>query len=152
MTRFTFALFLMLVALVATASAFASGDDIMGTWFDQSHDTKIEIFKSGNTYCGKIAWMKKPVYPASSTDGAPGTPKLDTKNPDAARRKTPVLGMQIIEGFIFGDNQWYGKIYDPASGKTYSAQATLASPNQLELREFLGISLQGRTVKWTRAK
>jgi uncharacterized protein (DUF2147 family) len=64
------------------------------------------------------------------------------------------MGLQIINGFQFaGDNLWRnGKIYDPDSGKTYSAKATLASHDQLDLRGFIGVSLIGRTEKWTRAK
>jgi uncharacterized protein (DUF2147 family) len=50
-----------------------------------------------------------------------------------------------------GGNQWQGgKLYDPEKGKTYSGKITLVSPNQLDLRGFIGISLLGRTSKWTR--
>jgi uncharacterized protein (DUF2147 family) len=154
MAHFKSPLLFVLLVFAATASAFATADDILGTWFNEDKDAKIEIAKCGNNYCGKIVWLKDPVYPAGSSEGTPGTPKLDTKNPDASRRKAPLLGMQIIEGFQFaGDNQWKnGKIYDPDSGKTYSAKATLVSQDQLDLRGFIGISLLGRTEKWTRTK
>jgi uncharacterized protein (DUF2147 family) len=64
-----------------------------------------------------------------------------------------LIGSQIIQGFQFsGGNLWKnGKIYDPDSGKTYSAKATLISPTELDLRGFIGISLLGRTDKWIRA-
>ncbi|HZD32231.1 MAG TPA: DUF2147 domain-containing protein [Candidatus Angelobacter sp.] len=154
MTRSTSSLLLLILLIAATGCWAASADDILGTWFDQALDSKIEVSKCGNNYCGKIVWLKEPVYPAGSTEGTPGTPKVDTKNPDASRHKTPMLGMQIIEGFqSAGDNQWKnGKIYDPDSGKTYSAKATLVAHGQLDLRGFIGISLLGRTEKWTRAK
>ena len=59
----------------------------------------------------------------------------------------------IPKGFPFaGGNVWKnGTIYDPDSGKTYSAKATLVSPNELDLRGFIGVSMFGRTEKWTRA-
>ncbi len=147
------ALVLLAITILAT-SAFSASDDILGSWFNQDKDAKIEIFKCGNDYCGKIVWLKEPVYPAGSKEGAPGTPKIDNKNPDAARQKTPLIGLQIVNGLQFsGDNLWKnGKIYDPDSGKTYSAKATLTSHDQLDLRGFIGVSLIGRTEKWTRAK
>ena len=151
MTRLTSVLLLLFVAF--TAPAFAGSDDILGAWFNQAKDAKIEIFKCGSDFCGKIVWLKEPVYPAGSKEGAPGTPKVDTKNPDASHRKNPIMGMQIVNGLQpAGTGLWKnGKIYDPDSGKTYSAKATLASPDELDLRGFIGVSLLGRTEKWTRA-
>ena len=151
MKLFRFAL-LALAVTIPTAASFAASDDLLGSWLNQAKDAKIEIFKCGNDFCGKITWLKEPVYPAGSKEGASGNPKVDTKNPDASRRSTPILGMQIITGFQpSGDGQWKnGTIYDPDSGKTYSAKATLVSHDQLDLRGFIGISLIGRTEKWTR--
>jgi uncharacterized protein (DUF2147 family) len=136
------------------APALAAPDDILGTWLNQKHDAKIEIAKCGNDFCGKIVWLKEPVYPAGSGEGTPGTVKIDYKNPDAAHQKTPLMGLQIMDGLqSSGDNQWKnGKIYDPDSGKTYSSKATLISHDQLDLRGFIGVSLLGRSEKWTRAK
>jgi uncharacterized protein (DUF2147 family) len=152
MMRLTSVLLLLVVAFVAPA--FAASDDILGTWFNQDKDAKIEIFKCGNDYCGKIVWLREPVYPAGSREGTPGTPKIDYKNPEPARRKAPLMDLQIVQGLQFsGDNVWKnGKIYDPDSGKTYSSKATLVSHDELDLRGFIGISLLGRTEKWTRAQ
>ena len=154
MARAKSALLFLIVALAAAAPAWAGSDDILGTWFNQKQDAKIDIYKCGNDYCGKIVWLKEPVYPAGSTEGTPGTAKIDIHNPDAARRKTPILDMQIVQGLQYsGDNLWKnGKIYDPDSGKTYSSKATLVSPTELDLRGFIGFSMLGRTEKWTRAK
>lgn len=154
MTRMKSALLLLIVALAAAAPAWTASDDILGAWFNGDKDAKIDISKCGDNYCGKIVWLKEPNYPAGSKLGTPGTPKLDDQNPDAAHKKDPLLGLQIIQGFQFsGGNLWKnGKIYDPDSGKTYSAKATLVSPDQLDLRGFIGFSLIGRTEKWTRAK
>jgi len=152
MTRLTSVLLLLFVAF--TAPAFAASDDILGTWLNQKQDAKIEIFQCGSNFCGKIVWLKEPVYPAGSKEGTPGTPKIDYKNPDTARQKTPIMGLQIMEGMQFsGDNLWKnGKIYDPDNGKTYSSKATLVSHDQLDLRGFIGVSMFGRTEKWSRAK
>jgi uncharacterized protein (DUF2147 family) len=148
------ALLTLFVCIVAiTSASAATANDILGTWFNEDKDAKIEIFQCGNDYCGKLVWLKEPTYPAGSKEGTAGTPKLDTKNPDAAKRKTPLMGLQIVEGLQYsGDNLWKnGKIYDPDSGKTYSSKATLTSHDQLDLRGFVGVSMFGRTEKWTRA-
>ena len=152
MVRIRLAVLLLIVVL--TGSAFAAPGEILGTWLNQAQDAKLEIFKCGSDFCGKIIWLKEPLYPAGSREGAPGSPKVDTNNPEVSHRKDPLMGMQIISGFQpSGDGQWKnGKIYDPDSGKTYSAKASLASPDQLDLRGFIGISLLGRTEKWTRVK
>lgn len=152
MTRLTQTLLVLIIAIAAAMPVWAATDDLLGYWLNQAKDAKIEIFKCGNDFCGKIIWLKEPVYPAGSREGAPGTPKVDIKNPDASQRSVPILGMQIITGFQpSGEGQWKsGTIYDPDSGKTYSAKATLVSHDQLDLRGFIGISLIGRTEKWTR--
>lgn len=155
MNRLSSRVLVSLLALSLFIPAFADDTNaIVGAWLNQKQDAKIEIFKCGNDFCGKIVWLKEPVYPAASTEGAPGTPKVDTKNPDAAHRKDPILGMQIITGFQpAGNGQWKNaKIYDPDSGKTYSAKATLVSHDKLDLRGFIGVSMFGRTESWTRAQ
>lgn len=144
---------LLLVALVFPCFAANDANAIIGVWYNQAKDAKIDISKCGDTYCGKIVWLKEPNYPQGSKDGTPGTPKLDHKNPNPDLRKTPVMGMEIVREFKYaGDNLWNnGKVYDPKSGKTYNAKMTLVSPTQLDLRGFVGISLFGRTEKWTKA-
>jgi len=154
MTRITQALLVLIITIAAATSLRAASDDLLGYWLNQKQDAKIDIFKCGNEFCGRIVWLKEPVYPAGSKEGTPGSPKIDYKNPDAARQKTPILGLQIMDGFQFsGDNLWKnGKIYDPDSGKTYSSKITMTSHDQLDLRGFIGVSMFGRTEKWSRAK
>lgn len=145
---------LFVVLTSATACFAATPDEIVGVWYNQAKDAKIDIYKCADKYCGKIIWLKEPNYPQGSKDGTPGTPKLDHNNPDANMKKTPVMGLVIAHDFKFaGDNLWNdGKIYDPKNGKTYSAKMTLVSPTQLNLRGFIGVSLFGRTDKWTKAE
>jgi uncharacterized protein (DUF2147 family) len=145
---------LLLTCVAAVPSCFAAGDDILGVWYNQEKDAKIQVYKCADKYCGKIVWLKIPNYPEGSKDGVPGTSKLDHNNPDAALKKQPLMGVQVVRDFVFaGGNQWKdGKAYDPKNGKTYSAKITLVSPHQLNLRGFVGVSLFGRTAVWTRAE
>ena len=140
------------LVLAAAAAPAAGPDDILGTWYNQEKDAQIEIFRCGDRYCGKIVWLRDPNYPEGSKDGVPGTPKLDHHNPDPARVKDPVLGLQIVNAMRYdNDGRWTGgTVYDPKNGKTYKGKLTLVSPAQLDLRGYIGISLIGRTTTWTR--
>ncbi len=146
-----FSFFVGLVIAVTSANA-AGSEDILGVWNTERREAKIMIYKCGEKYCGKIVWFKDTNYPADSKDGTPGTPILDHNNPNPKLKKNPIIGLQILYDFTFtGNNSWTGgKLYNPDNGKTYSGKMTLVSPNQLNLRGFIGISLIGRTTKWTR--
>ena len=97
---------LIVLFIAAPAVYAATADDILGTWNNEEKDAKIEIFKCSDKYCGKIVWLKIPDYPEGSKDGAPGTPKLDHKNPDPILKKAPVIGLEIVKGFVFaGDSK-----------------------------------------------
>ncbi len=142
-----------ILLLSSAAVSFASGpDDILGIWNNEEKDAKIEIFKCGERYCGKIVWLREPDYPAGSTEGKPGTPKLDHNNPDPVLRTKPIMGLQVVREFAYaGGNRWIkGTVYDPKNGKLYSGKMTLVSVTRLDLRGFIGISLIGRTATWTR--
>ncbi len=139
--------------MMAAATAHAANiDDILGVWNNEEKDAKIEVFKCNGKYCGKIISLKEPNYPANSKEGAPGTPRLDRNNPDRAKKSRPIIGLQIVNDFIFDEkNVWKdGSVYDPKNGKTYRGKITLVSPNKLNLRGFVGIPLFGRTTTWTR--
>lgn len=143
---------LALVAAPPLPLCAANADDVLGAWLNEEKDAKIEIFRCGEKYCGKIVWLKEPDYPEGSKDGVPGTPKTDHHHPDPALRQTPIIGLQIVHDFVFaGDSIWKeGRVYDPKNGKTYKGKMTLVSPRELRLRGFIGISLIGRNTTWTR--
>lgn len=142
-------------ATLVTGTALAAApDDIVGLWLNEEKDANIEVYKCADKYCGKIVWMQVPNYPEGSADGTPGTPKLDHLNPDPAKRKNPRMGLTVVKDMeYYRDNRWHnGEVYDPKSGKTYSAEFTLADPENLDLRGYIGIKLFGRTSHWTRKK
>jgi uncharacterized protein (DUF2147 family) len=81
-----------------------------------------------------------------------GLPRVDRKNPDQALRNRRLLGLQIMDGFVYdSESSWdKGRIYDPESGKTYQSKITLVSPHRLKIRGYVGIPLFGRTTTWNR--
>jgi uncharacterized protein (DUF2147 family) len=153
MRQFKFIVFAC-VMLAATFAAAAGPDDILGLWDTDGKSASIEIYKCGIKYCGKIAWLKEDVYPADATDGVPGTPILDSNNPDPEMRKKTLIGSPILINFVFaGDDLWTGgNIYNSENGKLYSGRLTLVSHKQLNVRGYIGIPLLGGTTTWTRTK
>lgn len=119
---------------------------ITGVWFNGEKTSKIEIYETKNgSFAGKLIWLKEPNNEA-------GKPKVDHKNPDAKLQSRPLMDLVILTGLVIDGNTKYknGKIYDPKSGKTYSAKAELTNNNTLALRGYIGVSLVGRTDTWTR--
>lgn len=139
---------LLALALVLPIMLFAevTNDRIEGVWFNGEKTSKIEIFETKNgDFAGRIIWLKTP-------NNEQGVPKVDNKNPDAKLQKRPLMNMVILSGLTIDGKTKYksGKIYDPKSGKTYSAKAELVNNNTLSLRGFIGVSLVGKTDTWTR--
>ena len=88
-----------------------SADAIIGTYLKADGKSKIEFFKSGETYSGKIVWVKEP-------NDEKGNPKKDPKNPDKSLRERPLMGMVTITGLKYdGDGKYVdGRAYRPAEG------------------------------------
>jgi len=143
---------LVAVPLLAAVAAYgAAAEDIRGNWKTERGESLVEIFDCGKALCGKVVWLKAPLY-TDNRDGPVGTPIIDRKNSDPALRSRPIIGLRIMEGFTSqGDDVWGGgTCYDPKNGKTYHGRIRRASPNRLELRGYIGIPLFGRTTVWTR--
>ena len=137
---------MMLIPLLTYAQKALQQDAILGVWFNEEKDAKIEVYKSGDYYFGKVIWLKNPL-------DANGKPKTDIENPDPKLKVRPRLNLVVLTNLAYKAGVKYekGKIYDPKSGKTYSCQAELAGNNKLKLRGYIGVSLIGRTSEWTRA-
>lgn len=134
--------------LLVPAAAFAqklSPDQIIGVW--KCEDFKIEIFRSGNTYSGKLLWAKD----MFEADGK--TPKKDNKNPDSKLRNRSRQGITHITGLIYKDGEYVdAKLYSVQDGNTYSLKGVLKSVNALETRGYKGVPMIGKTFKWTRVQ
>jgi uncharacterized protein (DUF2147 family) len=121
-------------------------NDIVGVWQTGGNEpARIQIFKSGDKFYGKIIWLQNAVKDGKS--------RVDAKNPDKTKRNNPIIGLTILHGFRFnGSDEWKGgDIYDPENGKTYSCYMYLKDHNTLKVRGYIGISLLGRTETWMRA-
>lgn len=144
--KIQFIVLAFVLAIVLPVSAQRKANDIVGFWLNQDADAKVEIYKSGDKYFGKIVWLKTPIDPVTKKE------KLDSKNPDNSLKQRPILNLEILKHFVFdGDNEWNdGAIYDPKSGKTYSCLIKFEEANKLKIRGYIGVSLIGKTTYWTR--
>jgi uncharacterized protein (DUF2147 family) len=143
-SRLSILIFLAGFGLQATAQNYKA-DDVLGIWFNEEKDAKVEIYEEGGQYFGKIVWLEEPIEPET------GKPKLDDENPDEELQKRPIMGLLLVKDFIFDGELWDdGEIYDPKSGNTYSCYMKMESNDKLKVRGYIGISLIGRTTYWTR--
>jgi len=136
---------IMTLMLVFTSVLiFAQTDPIIGKWQNPSGEGRIEIYKKGEKYFGKLYWLKEP-------NDAQGNIKKDVKNPDKSLQSRQVQGLEILTNFSKDGNVYQdGKIYDPKTGKTYSCKMTLQGTDKLDIRGYVGVSLFGRTESWKR--
>ena len=132
-----------LTMLMSASSLFAvSADDVLGVWLTskEADATKIEIVQCGDKYCGKIIWLEK-------------ADALDTKNPDKSKQSQKLMGLNMVYGFEFDDDEWVdGFIYNPQDGKTYDCKMWLED-GELNVKGTVGPKWMGigKTVTWFKA-
>lgn len=138
---------LLILAFYSLASVAQEADKIIGIWWNDEKTTKIEVKKVDGKYIGTIVYMIPEKYEN-------GQPPKDDKNPDPKLQSRSVVGLQILNGFIFDPKkkEWnHGSIYDPKSGNTYDCYAWLESEDLLKLKGFIGgIRWLGRSSEWYR--
>ena len=138
----------ILVVFVLSSKAYsqtAEAEALVGLWAPSSGKARVQIYKKGDKYSGRIVWLKEP-------NDAAGKAKLDRNNPDEELRKKPLLGYVMLKDFVYkSKNLWEeGTIYDPENGSTYSCNIELIDSNTLEVRGFIGVAIFGRTDTWKR--
>lgn len=135
-----------------SAQAQSKADNVCGLYYaadpKNGEGSQILIYKTANgTYEGKVVWMQYPNHPD-------GEPRRDVKNPDPNKRNQTNLGLVMIKGLVYNEkeNEWQnGRIYNPVTGDTYRSYLRLENNgNSLRVRGYLGFSLLGKTVFWTR--
>ena len=136
---------LAVVLFTSYTSIFAqNGDAVKGVWLNNEKNAKLEVYKSGNSYFGKIIWSKD----MFEADGK--TSKKDINNSNEKLRSRNLLNLNILSGLTYDDGEWTGgELYDPKSGKTYKSKMKLKGGN-LEIRGYVGSPMFGKTMVWTR--
>ena len=128
------------ILLTLEGLAQAQEDDILGTYWTDTKEGKIEIFKQDQKFFGRIVWRKDA--------------RKDIENPDASLRGRSVIGLVFLTDFSFDGNEIWegGEVYSIDNGGTYSGKLWLEDDGKtLKMRGFLGFSFIGRTATLTRA-
>lgn len=147
MKRIFFSIVILILMVSSSIAQTTGGDKVLGLRLSEKKDARIEIFKAGNKYSGKLIWGAE-MYEADSK-----TPLKDSKNPDGALRNRSRLNLVFIFDLAYNNGAYTdGHLYDARSGRTYSLKMKLKDDNNLEMRGFYGISLFGQTIQWTRVK
>jgi uncharacterized protein (DUF2147 family) len=136
---------MMLATVAAGVLAFSGlahaqvAEDAIGVWLNPENKSHTEFYKCGEGVCAKIV---------KAVDGQ----KTDDKNPDAAKRNRPIVGLVIMQGAKkTGPNKWAGTLYNRADGKSYSGTVTVKSKNELDLSGCVA-AIFCKTSTFTRVK
>lgn len=138
---------LLLIFGLKSTNVFAqeSANEIIGVWETEAKDGRMEIYKCGDRYCGKMLWGEAIV-------NEDGSSKKDTKNPDPNLRSRDLVGSTTLTNLIYEKNIFdEGKIYDPSTGKTWNCYIKIKG-NSMEFTGYLGFKWLGQTLNWYRIK
>jgi uncharacterized protein (DUF2147 family) len=138
--------------VLCALTALPAQADITGCWISEAGTSVIELSDTNGIVTGRIVGLEEPLYLPEENQGEPGAPRIDLNNPEAELRQRPMAGLAIVNDLTRDDDEWVdGSIYDPQSGKTYSAKAELNRDGSLGLRGYIGSPMFGRTTNWTPA-
>ena len=145
MKRYLLSLAFVLLSVVSFGQ---KNTKVVGTWLTQDGDSKVQITQNNDgSFNGEIIWLKEPTE-------VDGSDKLDKNNPDENLQKRKIIGLKLLNNFKFDEkeSEWSdGTIYDPKSGNTYKCYMWFdGNPNKLNVKGYIGFSLIGKKVSWTR--
>lgn len=136
-----FALVSMAAAAAILPAAASATQPISGRWITVGGKAIVQITPCGAAMCGRIDKILKP---------EPGRPHTDIKNPDAALRDRPLVGLALLSGFKQAGEHWKGTIYDPESGRSYNSKASRNPDGTLKVQGCVAFIC--RTQIWTPAR
>ena len=112
---------------------------VLGYWSTDAGSV-LKVAECGDKVCITVMTISQK---------APGV--IDGHNPDPALRTRPVCQLDIGTSFELKDPNHgeKGKIYDPATGKTYKAVMS-SDGNVLSVRGYIGFKALGRSETWKR--
>lgn len=118
-------------------------EKILGVWLSEDKEVKIEIYRKGKVYAGKIVWFRQ------GKDS--GKLPYDVKNPNPSLRTRKILNLEILSDFVYQaqSQKWTkGQIYHPQQGQVYRGAMWLEQVNVLKIRGYWGALY--RTNTWHR--
>lgn len=122
------------------------GNDIVGRWLTEGGKGAIEIYYERGRYYGKLVWLRQP----KDEEGKPAT---DIKNPDKSLRTRKLLGILILDSFVYDEEEreWnQGKVYNPDMGHDATGIITLIEKDVLKVKGYVGFKWISKSETWTR--
>lgn len=119
-----------------------NSDQICGKWMSFEKNLEVQVYRAGKDFKAKIVWFK----------GEPGNPMenwRDVHNPDPKLRNRKVLGMEVLSGLQYreDDNLWEdGTVYDSKHGHIWNASAFIDKKGILHVRGYWHLKILGRTL------
>ncbi len=142
---------LMLVGFCFTClyvNAQNNPDDILGKWMYEEKNLVVEVYREYNDIKARIVWF----YDDEDTI-TPLETRLDEKNPDKELRSRKLIGLDILSGLEYNENEhrWVkGKIYDSSSGRTWDSTVWIEDPHTMKVRGYYIFRFVGKTLTFTK--
>jgi uncharacterized protein (DUF2147 family) len=139
-------------SVLAGQTARAGSPDqaaVEGIW--SGGDSLIMVTVRGESLSMTVLAIRDAVYGPDEGIGEPGTPRRDDKNPDPMQQNRLLAGLELLADYRWTGRRWEGKVYDPASGNTYSSRMQLDG-NRLMMRGYIGMPMLGRTRYFDRVE
>lgn len=101
----------------------------------------VEIFEQDNMYYGRIVQLLET------------SKRTHCEKCDGQLKNRPLTGMIIVYDLKkTGKGGNDGKVLHPGTGKIYSLNVELVTPDRLKLRGYVGMPTIGKTSYWSRVK
>jgi uncharacterized protein (DUF2147 family) len=119
---------------------------IIGVWLRDDNYIKIEIYKSGPQYFGRLIEGNS-LY---DVDGI--TLKKDENNEVVRLRQRQLKNLTVLTNFDYEGNTYGGRYYDFKTGKWNKSTLKLQGENVLKIRDYTVLSPLGKTTIWKRVQ
>ena len=131
--------------VMAGGAGAMAAENLSGFWMDADGEVIIEWGTCGDSQCGKVAWLKKPL-------GPDGLPLRDYRNSDSKLQSRPVCGLEVVSGFKKQpDGTWGGgTVYVSDMGSSYSGYAEVLDATRVKVTGYVLLPIFGESEVWTR--
>ena len=136
---------LLFILFTVFAQKTAPGK-IVGVWLRDDNYIKIEIYKAGPQYFGRLIEGNS-LY---ELDGI--TLKKDENNEVVRLRQRQLKNLTVLTNFDYEGNTYGGRYYDFKTGKWNKSTLKLQGENVLKIRDYTVLAPLGKTTTWTRVQ
>lgn len=132
--------------LVTDAKDTTDQERIVGIWMSKAKDSKMQIYKSSNSYNAKLlAGWGNQMFEKGGV-----TLIKDIKNQNIQLRNRTLLNMEFISGLAYENGKYInGKLYIAQAGRTFSCKMKLME-DKLIVRLYIGLPVFGVNKIFTR--